>query len=59
MKERIFFCERTLQWIALCEPPVTVGGSYLVGRYFSYKEACEAVNAVVRERQALRYAKVG
>lgn len=58
MKERIFQCERTGQWIALCEPPLSVGGSYLVGRYATYTEACEAVNAVVRERRAMML-KVG
>jgi hypothetical protein len=49
MKEAIIYEERSKLWIALCEPP-TRSQSYVVGRFTTYREARQAVHAIVMAR---------
>lgn len=50
MKEAIVFSDRWQQWMVICDPSEGYQSRYVVGRYKTYKEACEAVNAIVKTR---------
>lgn len=50
MKEAIIFSERWQEWLVIRDPSEGYHSRYVDGRYKTYKEACDAVNAIVKTR---------